>query len=147
MSRIRDEALARLPALRAAYPAEFRAVTPGRAMVTASFLFGTVLLGIGIWRLEIDPARLLSGFGQLLHFLTLMVPPDPGSAAIALAILRALAETLAIAFLGTSLAADKRKLENDLAAAREEAQRLRESNTDLINRLAQVLTHHRSLFS
>jgi len=41
--------------------------------------------------------------------------------------------------LGTSLADDKRRLENDLAAVREEAHRLRESNTDLINRLAQVL--------
>ena len=44
--------------------------------------------------------------------------------------------------LGTSLAEDKRRLENDLAAVREEAHRLRESNTELINRLAQVPKTH-----
>jgi phosphonate transport system permease protein len=105
MSRIREEALARLPGLRASYPDAFREATAGRAMVLGTVLLGTALLALGVWRLEIDPARLLSGFGQLLHFLTLMVPPDPGSLAIAGAILRALAETLAIAFLGTLLAA------------------------------------------
>lgn len=39
--------------------------------------------------------------------------------------------------LGGSLAEDKRLLESDLAAMREEVRRLRESNTDLLNRLAQ----------
>ena len=104
-ARLRDAALARLPALRGAYPDQFRALTPGRLLVGGIFAFGTVLLGIGIWRLEIDPSRLLSGFGQLLHFLTLMLPPDPGSQKQLIAILHALAETLAIAFLGTLLAA------------------------------------------
>ena len=40
--------------------------------------------------------------------------------------------------LGGSLAEDKRRLEAELAAAKEEVGRLRESNTDLQNRLAQV---------
>lgn len=40
--------------------------------------------------------------------------------------------------LGGSLAEDKRRLEADLAAAREEVSRLRESNNDLQSRLAQV---------
>jgi phosphonate transport system permease protein len=103
--RLRAAALHRLPALRLAYPAQFRAVTPSRLQAAGLFLGGTLLLSLGIWRLQIDPSRLLSGVSQLLHFLTLMLPPDPGSAAQALAILHALAETLAIAFLGTLLAA------------------------------------------
>ena len=102
---LRAAALARLPALRLAYPQQFRAITPGRLQVGGLFLAGTLLLGFGIWRLQVDPARLISGFGQLLHFLGLMLPPDPGPTAQLLAILHALAETLAIAFLGTLLAA------------------------------------------
>ncbi|MCU0888608.1 MAG: phosphonate ABC transporter, permease protein PhnE, partial [Rubritepida sp.] len=63
------------------------------------------LFALGVWRLEIDTGRLLSGFGQLLHFLTLMVPPAPTRGASLEGVLHALAETLAIAFLGTLLAA------------------------------------------
>lgn len=102
---LRADAIARLPDLRARHPAEFRAVTPGRAMVVGAFLFGTVLLAIGVWRLEIAPGRILSGLGELLRFVTLMLPPDPGSWAMVRTILHALAETLAIAFLGTLMAA------------------------------------------
>jgi phosphonate transport system permease protein len=98
---LRDAALARLPALRRAHPDVFRPVTAGRALAGGLFLAGTALLGFGIWRLEIMPGRLLSGMGELLHFLTLMLPPDPGSWQNLRTILHALAETLAIAFLGT----------------------------------------------
>ncbi|MBK1661186.1 phosphonate ABC transporter, permease protein PhnE [Paracraurococcus ruber] len=102
---LRADALARLPALRLAHPGVFRAVTPGRVGVVLALLLGTALLGLGIWRLEIEPARLLSGFGQLLHFLTLMLPPQPDSWAQVRTVLHGLAETLAIAFLGTLVAA------------------------------------------
>lgn len=98
-------ARARLPVLRDVYAEQFRAVTPGRVAVAGTLAAGTLLLGFGIWRLDIEPARLLSGFGQLLHFLTLMVPPAPTQGASVPTILHALAETLAIAFLGTALAA------------------------------------------
>jgi phosphonate transport system permease protein len=104
-SLLRADALARLPALRAAHPAQFRLVTPGRAAVIGVFLAGTALFALGIWRLEIAPGRILSGLGELLRFLALMLPPDPGSSANVRLILHALAETLAIAFLGTLLAA------------------------------------------
>jgi phosphonate transport system permease protein len=103
--RLRAAALDRLPALRLAYPAQFRVITPGRLQAGGLCLGATLLLGLGLWRLQIDPSRLLSGFGQLVHFLGLMLPPDPGSMAQLLSILQALAETLAIAFLGTLLAA------------------------------------------
>lgn len=98
-------ARARLPVLRDVYWQQFRLVTPGRVAAAGTVLAALALLGVGIWRLEIDPARLLSGLGQLLHFLTLMVPPAPTQGASLPTVLHALAETLAIAFLGTGLAA------------------------------------------
>lgn len=98
-------ARARLPVLRDVYWQQFRLVTPGRVAAAGTVVAALALLGLGIWRLEIDPARLLSGLGQLLHFLTLMVPPAPTQGASLPTVLHALAETLAIAFLGTGLAA------------------------------------------
>jgi phosphonate transport system permease protein len=56
-----------------------------------------------LFRLEFSLARLGSGIVQLGTFLSLMVPPTPGTQLIGL--LKALAETVAIAFLGTLLAA------------------------------------------
>jgi phosphonate transport system permease protein len=53
--------------------------------------------------LEFSFARLGSGIIQLGTFLSLMIPPSPGPQLMAL--LKALAETVAIAFLGTMLAA------------------------------------------
>lgn len=102
---VRVAALARLPALRGTYPEVFRAVTRGRVAAVGTWLAGTLLLSLGVWRLGIEPARLLSGFGQMLHFLTLMLPPEMGTAAQVRGILWAMAETLAIAFLGTTGAA------------------------------------------
>ena len=66
---------------------------------------GLVLLValIALVRLEFSFARLGSGLVQLATFLGLMVPPSPGPQLIAL--LKALSETVAIAFLGTLLAA------------------------------------------
>lgn len=54
-------------------------------------------------RLEFSFVRLGSGIVQLGTFLGLMVPPTPGTQLMSL--LKALAETVAIAFLGTLLAA------------------------------------------
>jgi phosphonate transport system permease protein len=56
-----------------------------------------------MFRLEFSLARLGAGLAQLGTFLSLMVPPSPGTQFGAL--LQALAETVAIAFLGTLLAA------------------------------------------
>jgi phosphonate transport system permease protein len=56
-----------------------------------------------LYRLEFSIAQLGTGILQLGTFLGLMVPPSPGTQLFAL--LNALAETIAIAFLGTLLAA------------------------------------------
>jgi phosphonate transport system permease protein len=56
-----------------------------------------------LYRLEFSFARLGAGILQLGTFLGLMFPPSPGTQLLAL--MKALAETVAIAFLGTLLAA------------------------------------------
>jgi phosphonate transport system permease protein len=66
----------------------------------------SLIAGVAIFallRLEFSFARFGAGLGQLMTFLGLMVPPSPGTQLWAL--LHALAETVAIAFLGTLLAA------------------------------------------
>lgn len=87
-----DEARARLAA---AHPAP-----PGGRMRAA--LVAGVLAAIavfGTWRLGFSFERIGSGLAQLAHFVTLMLPPNPGTQ-LPLYI-HALGETLAIAFLGT----------------------------------------------
>lgn len=102
---LREAALADRAGLAARHPQVFRRFTAARLGVAFVAATALGLLAFGLWRLEFSPGRIAGGFGQLLHFLGLMLPPDPGSTSRALLILRGLAETLAIAFLGTLLAA------------------------------------------
>ncbi|MFC0388388.1 phosphonate ABC transporter, permease protein PhnE [Muricoccus vinaceus] len=102
---LREAALADRAGLAARHPRVFRRFTAARLGVAFVAATALGLLAFGLWRLEFSPGRIAGGFGQLLHFLGLMLPPDPGSTSRALLILRGLAETLAIAFLGTLLAA------------------------------------------
>jgi phosphonate transport system permease protein len=67
------------------------------------FAAGALLLLVGLWRVDASPARLLEGIGKLGWLLALMWPPSPGGHLADL--LHALAETVAMAFLGTLLAA------------------------------------------
>ncbi len=78
--------------------------SPRQRMITVGTL--ALIIGLAIFavlRLEFSFARLGSGIVQLGTFLGLMVPPSPGTQLWAF--LHALAETVAIAFLGTLLAA------------------------------------------
>ncbi len=78
--------------------------SPRQRMITVGTL--ALIVGVAIFavlRLEFSFARLGSGIVQLGTFLGLMVPPSPGTQLWAF--LHALAETVAIAFLGTLLAA------------------------------------------
>lgn len=52
-----------------------------------------------VWQLGLSISRFGSGLAQLAHFVTLMLPPDPGRQLPLY--MHALGETLAIAFLGT----------------------------------------------
>jgi phosphonate transport system permease protein len=94
-----------IQAARARHPELFAPSWRHRATVIGiiSLLLG--LFAFGFWRLEFSFQKVLAGFGQLGSLLWLMLPPDPGSWAKFFTFLNALAETVAIAFLGTLLAA------------------------------------------
>ncbi|CAM5207261.1 phosphonate ABC transporter permease [Bosea thiooxidans] len=68
------------------------------AALAGLFLYGLTTLETSIW-------KIIAGLGNLGSFVVLMLPPDPGSWTRALIFLQALFETIAIAFLGTVLAA------------------------------------------
>jgi phosphonate transport system permease protein len=73
-------------------------------LLTLAVVVGLVGLALfALLRLEFSFARLGSGLVQLGTFLGLMIPPHPGTQGWQFA--QALAETVAIAFLGTLLAA------------------------------------------
>ncbi len=74
--------------------------------ITLAVIGGLVGLFVyGLTTLETSFARIFAGFANLGTFVVLMLPPDPGSAARAIIFVKALFETIAIAFLGTILAA------------------------------------------
>ncbi|CAA9319421.1 MAG: Phosphonate ABC transporter permease protein phnE [uncultured Microvirga sp.] len=102
---LRPAALAEMAALRHRHPQAFHRSRGRRLATVAAFagLLGLVILAL--WRLEFSPGRIIAGLGHLGWFVALMLPPDPGSWPRAVLFLRALAETVAIAFLGTFLAA------------------------------------------
>ncbi|MFG1277568.1 phosphonate ABC transporter, permease protein PhnE [Xanthobacter autotrophicus] len=89
--------------LAAAYP-EALAPSPAQRLRVIAIVAALAGMAVfGFWRLDFNLDRIGSGLVQLGHFLTLMIPPDPGTQ-LPLYI-HALGETLAIAFLGTLLGA------------------------------------------
>ncbi|MDX2204301.1 MAG: phosphonate ABC transporter, permease protein PhnE [Hyphomicrobiaceae bacterium] len=94
-----------LQALRSAHPHVFR------PSLSASLLrAGLLALVVGLFvysviRLDIAPERILKGFAALGHFVTLMFPPSADTWAKFMIYLHALGETVAIALLGTFMAA------------------------------------------
>ncbi|MGE0422954.1 MAG: phosphonate ABC transporter, permease protein PhnE [Reyranellaceae bacterium] len=100
---LRQRAIDDRGGLQSRHPGVFRP-PPGTRVTTGAVIAGAVALAIyAMWRLEFSFERIGSGLVQLGYFLELMVPPSHGGK-LAL-YLGALAETLAIAFLGTLLAA------------------------------------------
>ncbi len=65
----------------------------------------TALVVYGLWHLGFSFIKFANGVANLGSFATLMLPPSWGTTANLLRYLHALAETVAIAFLGTLLAA------------------------------------------
>ncbi len=88
-------------AMRQRYPDVFvPAWRRNRAMLAV--LAGLVaLLVYGLAALGFLHPRLIEGLGKLTSVFVMMLPPDPGSVGRAIIYLKALGETLAIAFLGT----------------------------------------------
>ena len=85
------------------HPEQFRVSPLQRLWVALIIGSACAIFLYGLVRLDVSPARLLAGLGQLGWFVGLMLPPDPG--AHFATYLWAMIETLAIAFLGTCVAA------------------------------------------
>lgn len=100
-SAIRAEAAGRMAELRLRHPAQFAAPLRRRATAVLLVVAPILLLVFGFWWIGATPARIWHGLGQLGTFAQLMVPPDFGTVARLQIYLQALAETVAIAFLGT----------------------------------------------
>jgi phosphonate transport system permease protein len=94
-----------LAALKARHPDHFAPAWMRRTTVIGSVAFLAGLFVFGFWRLGFSFEKILSGIGRLGTLLWFMIPPDPGSWVKFITFLNALAETVAIAFLGTLLAA------------------------------------------
>lgn len=67
------------------------------------FGIGFLVLLVGLWRIDASPLRIWEGFGKLGWLVALMWPPSPGG--VFPELLGGLAESLAMAFLGSLLAA------------------------------------------
>jgi phosphonate transport system permease protein len=101
--------LALSPSDRAALIARHKAAIDGSLktkLTTIAVIGGLVGLFLyGLTTLETSLWKIIAGFSNLGTFVVLMLPPDPGSFARAVIFVKALFETIAIAFLGTILAA------------------------------------------
>lgn len=85
------------------YPELFHGSRVARMKALAIALAAFALFLFGCWYLDFSLDRLVTGLRQLGWFVLLMIPPDPGSSLPTY--LRAMGETLSIAFLGTLLGA------------------------------------------
>jgi phosphonate transport system permease protein len=99
MTSLREAALADADGLRGRHPKVFDRRLRQRALSVGVVLALMALALFGFWRLEFLLARFGSGLAQIANILAAMFPPSPGSHLPVF--LHALAETLAIALLGT----------------------------------------------
>ena len=99
MNALREAVLADDDALRRRYPEVFDPHIM-RSALAAILVAGMLALAVfGFWRLDFSLARFGSGLAQIAHIVTSMWPPSPGTQLPVF--LHALAETLAIALIGT----------------------------------------------
>lgn len=89
-------------ALRTRYRTSFAANDRTGYYIAAA---AAALLAFGLWHLGFSITKFLNGIANLGNFVVLMFPPSWGDTASLLRLLKALGETVAIAFLGTMLAA------------------------------------------
>ena len=102
-SALSEEAKAALPDLKARYPDIFKGSLRRRTQVIAIITVLAGLAGFALYHLEFSPMRILNGIGRLGSIVVLMLPPTPEGRFFVF--LEALGQTLAIAFLGTLIAA------------------------------------------
>jgi phosphonate transport system permease protein len=105
MSTLREKALADMGGLTGRHPSVMRPSIVGRLPAVLIGLLGLVTLVVGIATLDVSWTRVFAGFSELGRIATLMLPPEYGTTSRLILWGHALLETLAIAFLGTLLAA------------------------------------------
>lgn len=102
---LREAALAQRAAIRARHPRVFRANIMRRAEAIGAVAAVIGLYVLGLATLDISWGAAFNGIGRLGQFTVLMFPPSFGTTAKLSLYMLGLAQTLAIAFLGTLLAA------------------------------------------
>jgi phosphonate transport system permease protein len=105
VSALREAALAQRDRIEARYPAVFRASKTRRIEIAGALVAALGLYVFGLATLDISWDAVFGGIGRLGQFAVLMIPPSFGTAARLSLYVWGLAQTLAIAFLGTLLAA------------------------------------------
>jgi len=93
------------PSARSRFPGSFPSPLQSHGVATAVFRALLGILGWGYSIIGVSPMRFLEGIGKLGSIALLMLPPDTGTWSKFLVYLHALAETVAIALLGTLAAA------------------------------------------
>ena len=91
--------------LRRRYAKHFQPFYQDNLMAIFIGLLAFVLFAFGIHKLEMTFVRLWGGLGELGNMVLRMLPPNPGTWSLTKIYLYAMVETLAIALLGTLLAA------------------------------------------
>ena len=91
--------------LRRRYASHFKPIYQDNWTAIFIGLVALALFALGIHKLEMTFVRLWGGLGELGKMVVLMLPPNPGTWALTKIYLYAMVETLAIALLGTLLAA------------------------------------------
>ena len=89
-------------AMRARYASVFAPPSWSGRLLAAAAL---ALLVFGLWHLGFSASRFINGVGSLGKLIVLMFPPEWGDSATLWRFVKSLGETVAIAFLGTLLAA------------------------------------------
>jgi phosphonate transport system permease protein len=105
MSALRDKALVDMRGLAARHPTLLNPSVLGKVPMMAVAVVAVATLIGGFATLDVSWARVFGGISELGRIAMLMIPPEYGTTARLMLWVHALAETLAIAFLGTLLAA------------------------------------------
>ncbi|MEO3472581.1 phosphonate ABC transporter, permease protein PhnE [Roseomonas sp. CAU 1739] len=84
-------------------PAAFGPSAAQRVMRAAGWVLFVVWLVAALWWFDVTPRRLWNGLSGLATIVRLMIPPSPGE--LWVEILKGMAESVAMAFLGTVMAA------------------------------------------
>ena len=92
-------------AIRNKFPQYVKKITRHGVVTISVAFFFLVLFAVSLVKLEFSVLRLFNGFTGLLDVVRLMFPPSAGSWSTFYTYLKAMGETVAIAFLGTLLAA------------------------------------------